>query len=67
MPVAPEGPSTYAQWSQCLDRLADGTQDEDCLEGMARGQLSWSGGVGPLFAQRVNQASRGLRIRAKSP
>ena len=53
MPVASEGPSTYAQWSQCLDRLAAGTQDEDCLAGMARGQLSWSGGVGPLFAQRL--------------
>lgn len=53
MPVASEGPGTYAQWSQCLDRLAAGTQDEACLEGMARGQLSWSGGVGPLFAQRL--------------
>lgn len=53
MPPSPEGPRTYAQWSQCLDRLASGTQDEACLCEMGQGELSWSGGVGPLFAQRL--------------
>ncbi|MGJ7528049.1 hypothetical protein [Variovorax sp. GB1P17] len=53
MDAPSEGPQSYAQWSQCLDRLASGTQDEACLEHMGRGQLSWSGGVGPLFAQRL--------------
>lgn len=48
-----EAPRSYAQWSQCLDRLATGLEDEACLEHMGRGQLSWSGGVGPLFAQRL--------------
>ncbi|WP_454904256.1 hypothetical protein [Variovorax gossypii] len=53
MPVSPEGPRTYAQWSECLDQLAAGTQDEACLAHMGGGELSWSGGVGPLFAQRL--------------
>ncbi|WP_445287090.1 hypothetical protein [Variovorax atrisoli] len=53
MLVPPEGPRTYAQWSECLDRLAAGTQDEACLAHMGGGELSWSGGVGPLFAQRL--------------
>lgn len=53
MPAPPQGPRTYAQWSECLDRLASGTQDEACLVEMSRGELSWSGGVGPLFAQRL--------------
>ncbi|HEX7863755.1 MAG TPA: hypothetical protein VF555_02335 [Variovorax sp.] len=53
MPAPTEGPRTYAQWSECLDRLALGTQDEACLSDMGRGELSWSGGVGPLFAQRL--------------
>jgi len=47
------GPQTYAQWSAGLDRLASGLEDEACLVHMGQGSLDWSGGVGPLFAQRL--------------
>lgn len=46
-------PRAYAEWSACLDRLAEGTQDEACLDCMRQGELSWSGGVATLFSQRV--------------
>lgn len=50
-----EVPRTYAQWSACLDSLSEGTQDEACLTCMAQGELSWSGGVAPLFAERLSK------------
>jgi len=53
MPATHIGPQTYAQWSACLDRLATGLEDEACLVQMGQGKLEWSGGVGPLFAQRL--------------
>lgn len=53
MSALTDAPLTYAQWSQCLERLAAGLEDEACLAQMGRGQLAWSGGVGPLFAQRL--------------
>ena len=48
-----EAPRTYAQWSQCLERLAAGNEDEACIHAMSQGELSWTGGVGPLFAERL--------------
>jgi hypothetical protein len=48
------GPITYAQWTQCLDLLASGLHDDSVLAQMEQGTLSWSGGVGPLFAQRIS-------------
>lgn len=53
MAAPPTGPQTYAQWSACLDRLSSGLEDEACLVYMGQGMLEWSGGVGPLFAQRL--------------
>lgn len=53
MPAPQTGPQTYAQWSACLDRLASGLEDEACVALMGQGRLEWSGGVGPLFAQRL--------------
>lgn len=53
MPATHTAPQTYAQWSACLDRLAAGLEDEACLALMGQGTLQWSGGVGPLFAQRL--------------
>lgn len=47
--------ATYAQWSECLDRLARGDDDEQCLARMARGQLAWGTGVGPLFVKRLSE------------
>lgn len=44
---------TYAQWSACLDQLAAGHQDEQCLLEMRQGSLSVTGGVMPLFSKRL--------------
>lgn len=53
--AAPQGaPDSYAQWSDCLDRLARGDDDAHCLQQMLRGRLSWTGGVAPLFVERLN-------------
>lgn len=46
-------PRTYAEWSACLDALAQGSQDEACLTIMRQGELAWSGGVATLFSQRM--------------
>jgi hypothetical protein len=46
-------PQTYAEWSAWLDRLAEATQDEACLEAMQRGVLVWSGGVATQFSKRL--------------
>lgn len=48
-----EAPQSYAQWSACLDRLADGTQDEACLDAMRAGYLNASAAVVTLFSQRL--------------
>lgn len=53
MPLPLDAPQTYAQWSDCLDDLVCGLQDEACLQRMARGSLSWTGGVAPLFSARL--------------
>jgi len=46
-------PHSYAEWSAWLDRLARGDDDQHCLQQLRQGQLSWTGGVAPLFAQRL--------------
>ncbi|WP_027014487.1 hypothetical protein [Comamonas composti] len=51
----PAAPATYAQWSECLDLLAQGLHDEECLARMGSGQLVWTAGVAPLFAQRLSE------------
>lgn len=48
-----ETPRSYAQWSACLDRLAEGTQDEACLDAMRAGDLNAAGGVMTLFSKRL--------------
>lgn len=48
-----EGPITYAQWSDCLDDLVRGLDDEACLQRMRQGSLSWTGGVATLFSERL--------------
>jgi len=50
-----EVPDSYAQWSDCLERLSKGLEDESCLRCMAAGRLSWTGGVATLFADRLGQ------------
>lgn len=48
-------PESYAQWSECLDRLSGGLEDESCLRCMSAGKLSRTGGVATLFADRLGQ------------
>ncbi|MCL2656539.1 MAG: hypothetical protein FWD62_03785 [Betaproteobacteria bacterium] len=48
-------PTTYAQWSACLDRFEAGDCDGDMLAVMRAGTLSWQGGVAPLFARRISE------------
>ena len=48
-------PQTYAQWSDWLDRLSQGLEDEACLSHMAAGQMEWSGPSAKLFAQRLTE------------
>jgi hypothetical protein len=49
----PAVPQSYAQWSECLDLLAAGQHDADCLSRMQSGRLDWTVGVAPLFVQRL--------------
>lgn len=58
-------PQAYAQWSRCLDALAEGDKDEDCLHQLYEGQLEWTGGVAPMFAKRIgDEVQRRLGVCA---
>ena len=58
-------PASYAQWSQCLDALARGDDDENCLKTLYAGSLHWSAGVAPLFVQRLSdEVQRRLNVCA---
>ncbi|MFL9898012.1 hypothetical protein PQR71_07565 [Paraburkholderia fungorum] len=48
-------PTTYAEWSICLDSFDIGTNDDDAIGAMSAGSLSWTGGVAPLFARRISE------------
>ncbi|MBB1634372.1 hypothetical protein [Cupriavidus sp. UME77] len=48
-------PHTYAEWSACIDAFARGGSDEEVIAAMRAGVLSWTGGVAPLFAQRISE------------
>lgn len=54
-PAADAPPQSYAQWSHCLDALAQGDNDEACLQQLKAGTLEWTGGVAPMFAKRVSE------------
>ena len=58
-------PASYAQWSQCLDALARGDDDENCLQTLYAGSLHWSAGVAPLFVERLSgEVQRRLNVCA---
>ncbi len=69
-------PDTYASWSSCLEVFANANEDEAVMLAMNAGSLSWTGGVAPLFAERVsgvlnqrltriaNEISRDLKFAA---
>ncbi|WP_109479684.1 hypothetical protein [Paraburkholderia sp. C35] len=48
-------PTTYAEWSVCLDLFESGGSDDEAIEAMQTGSLSWTGGVAPLFARRTSE------------
>ncbi len=48
-------PVTYADWSICLDSFEAGTNDDEAIDAMSDGSLSWTGGVAPLFARRISE------------
>lgn len=58
-------PASYAQWSQCLDALSRGDDDEANLRALYAGALHWSAGVAPLFVQRLaDEVQRRLNLCA---
>jgi len=69
-----KAPTTYAEWSACLDLFESRKDDDAAIAAMQLGTLSWTGGVAPLFARRVSatldtrlkligdEMSRGLRL-----
>lgn len=48
-------PSSYAEWSDCLERLEQGLDDEQVIALMAAGSLGWSAGVATLFSTRISE------------
>lgn len=59
--IGSSAPSSYLQWSDCLDRLATGDDDDACLARMRQGTLELAGGVAPLFLERIaNEVQRRL-------
>lgn len=50
------GPTTYAEWSDCIDAFETGTQDDEVLTAMSQGTLSWTSGVANLFSERIGSA-----------
>jgi hypothetical protein len=46
-------PQSYADWTQCLDEIKQGVNDEVILSAMEKGTLSWSSGVAERFATQL--------------
>ena len=53
-------PTTYAQWSECLDLFEAGLDDATCAEAMRAGKLEWTNGVATNFTRRIDDT---LRVR----
>lgn len=59
-------PVSYAEWVKCFEALIEGNKDEEVMEAMERGTLSWSSGVAERFSiklfevinQRLQKSSR---------
>lgn len=49
-------PMTYAEWSDCLDRLIDGTLQTSDLPILDSGKIEWSKGSAERFASRPSRA-----------
>ncbi|MGE4292647.1 MAG: hypothetical protein AB7E32_10610 [Desulfovibrio sp.] len=49
-------PTTYSEWSDCVDAFEGGEHDEDIVLAMSRGTLNWNSGVATLFSERISDA-----------
>lgn len=55
-------PTTYAEWSECLDALAAGQHDEDVVLAMSLGTVNWASGWAERFSERLFET---INIRLK--
>jgi hypothetical protein len=46
-------PTTYADWSELLDKLKDKTNDSDVLLALKQGTIAWQSGVAERFSQKL--------------
>ncbi|SIS85259.1 MULTISPECIES: hypothetical protein [Alicyclobacillus] len=46
-------PTTYAEWSACLEQLALGRREDELLEQMRRGSIAWERGVAERLTARI--------------
>lgn len=51
-----KAPSSYSEWSACIEALETGLNDELIIQAMAQGNLSWTSGVANLFSERISGA-----------
>ncbi len=49
-------PSTYSEWSDCVEAFETGEQDDAVVLAMSRGTLNWNSGVAGLFSERISGA-----------
>jgi len=51
-----EPPTTYSEWSDCVEIFETGEQDDAVVLAMSRGTLNWNSGVAGLFSERISGA-----------
>lgn len=49
-------PTTYSEWSDCVDAFEGGEHDDDVVLAMSHGTLNWNSGVATLFSERISDA-----------
>jgi|FLYJ01.1.fsa_nt_gi hypothetical protein len=49
-------PTTYSEWSDCVEIFETGEQDDAVVLAMSRGTLNWNSGVAGLFSERISGA-----------
>lgn len=58
-------PTTYSEWTDVLDALAEGRNDEEVLEAMQNGTLAWQSGVAVRFADQFMNVLNSRMKKAK--
>lgn len=49
-------PTSYAEWSACVETFENGLNDDEIVLAMSKGTLSWTSGVASLFSERISKA-----------